>query len=90
MSGDVVQGPAVLSSDAVAALDNASEAERLRAENDRLNSILNKEGVKLSKYRAIATQYKNDLRMWATAHGADYPGRRLGELDKEIGEIEGQ
>jgi hypothetical protein len=32
-------------------------------------------------------QYHNDLVFWKTAHGNDYPARRIVELDKTIEEI---
>src|SRR5580765_4926058 len=32
-------------------------------------------------------QYRNDLTFWKTAHGAEYPARRIVELAKTVEEI---
>lgn len=37
--------------------------------------------------RKELVQYHNDLVFWKTAHGNDYPARRIVELDKAIDEI---
>jgi hypothetical protein len=43
---------------------------------------------KLSRYRAITQQSRNDLLFWQRTHGSEYAARRLDELNREIESIE--
>lgn len=55
---------------------------------DDAEHLVERQAQKLQVYRAQMMQYHNDLRFWKTAHGHDYPARRMVELEKTMAEIE--
>ena len=51
-------------------------------------SELEKAELKISLMRLELQQYMKDLHMWTTAHGSEYPLRRMEELRLKIDQIE--
>ncbi len=55
---------------------------------EKKDNIIEKSDRKIQIMRKELEQYRNDLVFWSKAHGAEYPVRRITELDKKLQEIE--
>ena len=72
----------------LAGLELILAAAQARVHELELGKAADTDAVKVARLRQQMTQYINDLMYWKTAHGNEYPARRIEEVTKFLQEID--